>query len=200
MSLRTRTVRAWWAVFENLIYVVFGFGVAALIGTLGLAAGFIPAVAMMEVPQLVQWPYTVPQRVGPLEIGLNYSAYVTFDRPERWQVLLIHLPSVVIALLTTIIAFLLWQVARTLRSGDPFVPRNARRIFTMAACVAAYSLIAEPLRAWAAMILVAGTPAEGMVDTAWPSPAPLGFALLLAALGAVFRQGTRLRKDVEGFI
>jgi hypothetical protein len=203
-SLRAWLVRAWWAIFENLIYLAFALGVVALIGTLGLAAG-IYGPTSVDVPQMVGWPFPalepLPQRVGPLEIVLNYSAHVSLDHPTRWQVLLIHMPSVVTALLTTVIAFLLWQVARTLRSGDPFVPSNARRIFTMAGCVAGYSLIAEPLRTWAVVTTVRGTPAERMIDTAWPFTwAPLGFALLLAALGAIFRRGTRLRADVEGLV
>ncbi|MEU4834770.1 DUF2975 domain-containing protein [Streptosporangium sp. NPDC023615] len=200
-SLRVRTARAWWAIFENLIYLAFAIAVIASIGALGMAAGIFHGPASMQIPQLVEWPFTAPRQVGPLRIGLDHSAHVLLDRAERSQVLLLHMPSVVVTLLTAVITFLLWRVARTLRAGDPFVPRNARRIFTMAGCVAGYGLIAEPLRTWVAVITVDGTPAEGMIDTDWPfAPAPLGFALLLAALGAIFRKGTRLREDVRGLV
>ena len=201
-SLRAWSARTWWAIFENLIYLAFAIGVIALLGTGWMASGVTyTGPAVMEVPQLREWPFTNPQQVGPLRIGLDYGAYLSLDRPARWQILLLHMPSVVTALLTTIIAFLLWQIARTLRSGDPFVPRNARRIFIMSGCVAGYGLIVEPLRTLVAVIMVDGTPAGGMIDTDWPfTPAPIGFALLLIALGSIFKRGARLREDAAGLV
>ncbi|MFC0863698.1 DUF2975 domain-containing protein [Sphaerimonospora cavernae] len=200
--MRVWTGRTWWAIFENLAYLAFALGVIALLGTAWMASGVTyTGPATMEVPQLLDWPFLNPQQVGPLRIGLSYSAFISLDHPERWQTLLMHLPSVVTALLTTILTFLLWQVARTLRRGDPFVPRNARRIFLMAGCVAGYGLLVEPLRTMVAVIVVGGTPAEGMIDTDWPfAPAPIGFALLLAALGTIFRRGAALREDTEGLV
>ncbi|GAA2881185.1 hypothetical protein GCM10010517_44080 [Streptosporangium fragile] len=200
--LRTWSARTWWAVFENLIYLAFAIAVIALLGTAWMTSGVThTGPATMEVPGLSGWPFADYRQVGPLRIDLHHSASISLDRPERWQILLLRLPSVVTALLTTILTFLLWQVARTLRSGDPFMSRNARRIFIMAGCVAGYGLLVEPLRTLVAVIMVDGTPAEGMVDADWPfAPAPIGFALLLAALGTIFRKGARLREDAERLV
>lgn len=200
--LRARAVRTWWAIFENLVYLAFAIGVIAVLGTAWMASGATyTGPATMEVPQLSDWPFLDPRQVGPLRIGLNYSAFISLEHPERWQILLMYLPSVVTALLTAILTFLLWRVARTLRQGDPFVPRNARRIFLMAGCVAGYGLLVEPLRTVIAVVLVRGTPADGMIDTDWPfAAAPIGFALLLAALGSIFRRGAGLREDTEGLV
>ncbi|MEV4378797.1 DUF2975 domain-containing protein [Streptosporangium sp. NPDC049644] len=196
--LRAWSVRTWWAIFENLIYLAFAVGVISLLGTGWMASG---VTYTGPAAQLREWPFANPQQVGPLRIGLEYSAYLSLDRPARWQILLLNMPSVVTALLTAIIAFLLWQIARTLRSGDPFVPHNARRIFVMSGCVAGYGLLVEPIRTLVAVIVVDGTPAGGMIDTDWPfTPAPIGFALLLIALGSIFKKGARLREDAEGLV
>ncbi|GAA0423675.1 hypothetical protein Acor_44330 [Acrocarpospora corrugata] len=200
-ELRTWSVRIWWAIFENLVYLAFALCVVYLAQAGWQAAGPPSDHASMQVPQLREWPLTNPQQIGPLRSTLEYSATISIDRPDRWQNLVLNTPLVVGALLTAIIVFLLWQIARTLRSGDPFVPANARRIFLMAGCVAGYGLLVEPLRTFVAVYMVDGTPAEGLIDTYWPfTAAPVGFALLLIGLGTIFRKGARLREDADGLV
>ncbi|MBB2914424.1 hypothetical protein FHS43_005736 [Streptosporangium becharense] len=194
--LRAWAVRTWWAVFENLVYLAFALAVVALLATVWMAVAGSAVPVTMEVPQAQTWPDTIPRQVGPLRISPLHSAAISLDRPGRWQALALNAPSAVTASLTVVITFLLWRVARTLRSGDPFVPRNARRIFVMAGCMAGYGLLVEPLRTVTAVVMVEGTAAEGLIDADWPfNPVPVGFALLLVALGAVFREGARMRED-----
>jgi hypothetical protein len=111
------------------------------------------------------------------------------------------LPGLVSALLTMIITFLLWRIARTLREGDPFAPGNARRILIITVCVAGYGLLVEPARVLATRLLLADTPERNLVDVGWSiNFQPIGFALLLAALVTIFRRGVRLSEDVKGLV
>jgi Protein of unknown function (DUF2975) len=110
-------------------------------------------------------------------------------------------PSVLLLVLAAVVAWLLLGVARSLRAGDPFTPRNALRLRTLSI-----------------LLIVGGTfvpifqsiAFEGVLDPLLPSGPrtwtlqlqlwPVLSGILVGFLAEVFARGARLREDVEGLV
>ncbi len=112
------------------------------------------------------------------------------------------------------VGLLLVPVLRSTASGRPFGPGNDRRLLLAAVVVAgawALATVGDRLAAARIVAVIEGTPrwsSTGSFEmpTGWLAPAfevtwwPLLLALLLIALAAATRRGSRLAADVRGLV
>ena len=91
----------------------------------------------------------------------------------------------------------LYRIVATVGEGDPFVPANAERLRAMGWIVVAVHLIVVPLAAIGAWLQ---TTMERFHANISVSLGGLLLALVLFVLARVFREGTRLRAEVEGTV
>ncbi|GAA3527107.1 hypothetical protein GCM10022419_002350 [Nonomuraea rosea] len=129
-----------------------------------------------------------------------FNATLTIAEPSPWQSFLLILPELLLTLVLCVVAVFLLLMMRSFHTGDPFTPKNARRLAVIGVlliCVAVIPQVDE----WVLHTLVSGTPLQGVAlhaaeDYRW---APVvGFSVL--ALAEFFRQGSRLRSDVQGLV
>ena len=114
---------------------------------------------------------------------------------------MLALPEVIGSLLLLFVLALLLQMARTLRDGDVFVPRNARRLSTIGLTVLVQALLSPVLPTVTTEALVSGTPmADQLPSSITFTGEYVLLAFLILALGEVFRRGTKLRADTEGLV
>ncbi|WP_019055093.1 DUF2975 domain-containing protein [Streptomyces prunicolor] len=183
-----------------LLDAVFG----VLIPALGVA-GLIDPVDTREVtPETAtRVPGTVTDAVAGHGMTLTgtHRADLVLAHPDLGQRLLLALPDVVGSLLLLLVLILLLQMTRTLRDGDVFVPKNARRLSVIGLTVLVQAVLSPVLPSLTTEALVSGTP---MADQVPFSVTFTGeyvlLAFLILALGEVFRRGTKLRADTEGLV
>lgn len=91
----------------------------------------------------------------------------------------------------------LYRIVASVGDGDPFVPINARRLSAMAWIAVAVHIIAIPV----SMIAKWAESVSSRIH--WEGDVPLAglfLALVLFILARVFREGTRLREELEGTV
>jgi hypothetical protein len=110
---------------------------------------------------------------------------------------LIMLLGLISVPVTQIVLTRLVAMIDTVRAGDPFVPRNAARLQTIAWALLGLELIHLAVGAVAAIVSTRADP----LDIGWSfSPSGWLAVLLVFVLARVFDYGTRLRDEVEGTI
>jgi hypothetical protein len=87
----------------------------------------------------------------------------------------------------------LLAIVDTVRSGDPFIIENARRLTAIAWSVLALEVLRLIVAAIASVVWEAGH-IEGFSIASWVA------VLLLFVLAGVFSQGERMRADLEGTV
>ncbi|WP_112467400.1 DUF2975 domain-containing protein [Streptomyces triticisoli] len=203
--------KSWWSRTDSrLLEAVLGLA-AALVGVFGMllpalgAAGLAGPVHTREVE--VGTPTRVPDTMTDTVAGHGmtlagtHQADLVFADPDLHQRLLLALPEFVDSLLLFLVLVLLLQMARTLRGGDVFVPENARRLSVIGLTVLVQAVLSPVLLSSTTQALVGGTPlADRIPVSATFSGEYLLLALLVLALGEVFRRGTKLRADTEGLV
>jgi Protein of unknown function (DUF2975) len=100
-----------------------------------------------------------------------------------------------------LVLWLLWRIVRTVPTVEVFTAANARRMVVIGVALAAGSTAVQLLSYAAHKGIVARSAAEGIVDVAFSFsflPVVVGAVVLL--LAEVFRQGVRLRADVDGLV
>ncbi|WUI03531.1 DUF2975 domain-containing protein [Spirillospora sp. NBC_00431] len=129
------------------------------------------------------------------------NAALTFTHPSVAERLLLILPGVTNALLLGVILGLLVRMAGTFRSGDAFVPQNARYLNGIALAVLLMGVLVPLLHSITTNILISGTPFESKIKITYEISALWVLAaILIAGVAGAFRHGTRLRDDVEGLV
>jgi Protein of unknown function (DUF2975) len=94
----------------------------------------------------------------------------------------------------------LYRIVGTVGEGDPFIPENAQRLSAMGWIVVAVHVLAIPLFAIAAWIAeIAKESAEFQANGGFDLTGIL-LALILFILARVFRQGARMREELEGTV
>jgi hypothetical protein len=114
-----------------------------------------------------------------------------------WVIVVLLILSSGLAVLGFFFARHLYRIIGTVGEGDPFVPVNADRLRAMAWIAVAIHVVAVPmaiLSNWVrhvthAMRFEADLPLSGLF-----------LALVLFILARVFREGTRMREDLEGTV
>jgi uncharacterized membrane protein len=91
----------------------------------------------------------------------------------------------------------LYRLIGTVGQGDPFVPDNALRLQSMGWISVAVHVVAIPLSALAKWTQAVTHDMHFQVDLPL---AGLFLALILFVLARVFREGTRMREDLEGTV
>ena len=203
--------KSWWNRTDSRLLEA-ALGLAALLdGVFGVllpvlgVVGLIDPVDTREVkPETAtRIPGTVTDAVAGHGMTLTgtHQADLVIAHPDLSERLLLALPDVVGSLLLLLVLALLLQMARTLRDGDVFVPRNARRLSVIGLTVLVQAVLSPVLPSLTTEALVSGTP---MADQVPLSVTFTGeyvlLAFLILALGEVFRRGTKLRADTEGLV
>ena len=144
----------------------------------------------------------LPPGDPPLEFLLPTRTHVTVYEPDlRQRVGLIGTTSLRGLLAIAVLLFLLLMV-RTLRSGDPFVPANARRMYAIAATVGIGGPLADLLGQWGRHGVLDNPKVAPLIirESYHLSLMPLAIGVAIAVAAEVFRQGISLRADVEGLV
>jgi hypothetical protein len=112
------------------------------------------------------------------------------------------LALILLAALCAAIGFLffrnLYRIVGTVGEGDPFVPVNAKRLSDMGWIVVAIHVVSIPLVAAARFIEDASDKVH--TDANLNLTTGVLMALILFILARVFREGTRMREELEGTV
>ncbi|WP_433164765.1 DUF2975 domain-containing protein [Kribbella sp. CA-247076] len=136
-----------------------------------------------------------------LKLSTGDTATLSVTDPTLEQRLLLTLPSIVVAVLILFGIYLLFRIARTLSAGEPFTPRNPRRLYGLAVLIVVGTVVDGLVTAICTDQLVAGTALAGDVPFTVDVPlTQVAVAFLVAALAEAFRIGVRLRADTEGLV
>ena len=114
-----------------------------------------------------------------------------------WVLVLLPVLSSVLAVLGFYFARHLHRIVTSVAQGDPFVPVNADRLRAMAWISVAVHVAAIP------MSMIGNWAANVTKDIHFKADVPLAglfLALVLFILARVFREGTRMREDLEGTV
>ncbi|GAA1162839.1 hypothetical protein GCM10009654_19410 [Streptomyces hebeiensis] len=203
--------KSWWSQTDSrLLEAALGLA-ALLVGVFGVLLPTLGVAGLMdptdtrevEAATATRVPGIVTDAVTGHGMTLTgtHQADLVFADPDLSQRLLLALPEIVGSLLLFLILALLFEMARTLRGGDVFVPVNARRLSVIGLAVLVQALLGPVLPALTTEILVSGTPtAEQVPFSVTFTGEYVLLAFLILALGEVFRRGTKLRADTEGLV
>jgi len=161
--------------------IALGFSMAAM--------AFVTASSLVLAPLVYGWRETVLQRV---------VAAGTAPPPEAiWAIVAILLLTSAGAAMGFFFFRHLYRIVGTVGEGDPFVPANAERLRAMGWIVLAVHVIVVPLAAIGAWLQ---TTMDRFHANVRVSLGGLLLALVLFVLARVFREGTRLRAELEGTV
>ncbi len=91
----------------------------------------------------------------------------------------------------------LYRIVQTVAEGDPFVPINARRLATMGWLAVGGHVLAVPINLIGSWL---ETISSRFYSDFGLSAAGILLALVLFVLARVFREGTRMREELEGTV
>lgn len=154
----------------------------AMVGAIASAVAFALAVPVVLVWHERTIAWVVGQGAPPETI---------------WALALIPALTAVIAVLGFYFMRHLYRIIGTVGEGDPFVPDNAVRLRSMGWISVAVHVVAIPTAALAQWAQTVTRDMHFQVDLPL---AGLFLAFVLFILARVFREGTRMREDLEGTI
>jgi hypothetical protein len=171
--------------------------VLPILGVTGLLAPI--RTREIELDDLTRVPDVAS--AGGVTLRGTRTAELVFVDPDLAERLLLVLPDLVRTLLLLVILELLRRMARTLREGEVFVARNARRLAVIALAVLVLGTVVPVVDAVTTHLLAGGTDLGVTIPFSYTiSGFYLLLSVLIAAAGEAFRQGTRLRADTEGLV
>jgi hypothetical protein len=183
---------------------VLGIGTGAVFGTQPTVQAKLDltAVQIRTIPDLPTAAGRGELAAGDaFELTLPDATTVVVSDPNAQQLLGLVGSEVLAALLAVAVLAMLLAVVRTLRRGDPFVPANARRLYTIAGTVGLGGVAVELLRAWGEFTVLSHPSIEPyVIESAEFSFVPVVAGLGIAVAAEVFRQGAALREEVEGLV
>ena len=112
-------------------------------------------------------------------------------------------PGLLLAAMTIAVAWLLFQLLRSTRAGEPFTRQNVRRINTIALIVGIGGVMGQLAQAFAdnSIYTTGRLPhLSNVTFEATFTPLPLVAMLVIALIGEAFHRGVELRDDVEGLV
>ena len=156
-------------------------GIAMMLSVTGAAA------FALAVPIIIAWRENVVTRL----VGQGAP-------PETiWAIVAIVVMSVVLALLAFSFARHLYRIVGSVGEGDAFAPANAEHLRAMAWISVAVHVVDIPITILSRWV----EDATGHIRYSVDFPlAGLFLALVLFILARVFREGTRMREDLEGTV
>jgi hypothetical protein len=196
-----------WLAFRRADYLATTviLGVAVLYSVLfGMVRPVIDAMSHATLP--MAYRTTVPS-------GIGLPRGATSDGEATMALLLTNatlgeragqaLPGLLMAAATIAVAWLLFQLLRSTRAGEPFTRRNVRRINTIAFIVGVGGVLTQYAQSFAdSAIYTTGRLPDG-ADLYFEmrlTPLPMVAAIVIGLIGEVFRRGVQLRDDVEGLV
>jgi hypothetical protein len=201
----SRPARAGYVLVSLMLVFVIAFGALALASI---------AVGIARDGNSILWGDTLavpveldPDSIGPLPAGLELAGWpaarIEIRDPTTEQMLLRSLVDLGPLVLFVAVLWSLRGLARSVTEGDPFNPRNVRRVrsigFTLVVGAPLIEIIGAALRERLFTILPVTGANIGSEGFNLPGVA------LLAGLGTfilaeVFAHGVRLREDIEGTV
>ncbi|UGT57612.1 DUF2975 domain-containing protein [Nocardia asteroides] len=177
-------------------------------------AGLVPATGtghptaiVVDRPSDVAAPRLDVRAMDGVDVTDDGAMVITFHDPDAMERLLLAAPGLLGAAAALVVLVCALRVATTLGREDPFVPANARRIYTIAITFLAATLLVPALAAFTRAELQARALTEHSIvllrfsiDFASPTGAALLAGVALIALAEVFRRGTTLRDDAAGLV
>lgn len=204
-SVATQTILALGMVLVGLTFLASLLWITPLLPAEGLGR-----FAQITVHQPMGAPATVPDVepvVDDVTIAEEPKMTLRFEDPSTLQRLMLVLSTLLTQAAALTILYLILRVLRSLDQGDPFVPANVRRIYTIALTMILAAILVPTADGFAGLFLQHGVvPEDGMVLVSFTLSLESGplvallAGLLLAALAEVFRRGARMRDDVEGLV
>ncbi|WP_175440072.1 DUF2975 domain-containing protein [Micromonospora nigra] len=144
---------------------------------------------------------------GRFTLAPQGAAILTVAEPTAGDRLWIFGPALLLAAVIAATGALLWRVVRSLRTADPFHPRNARRVGAAAAVLLLGGSLAAALQAAGHLTLVRAARHAWQPDQVFALHTvidlPVTTLLLGLGLGAAaefLRRGAALRADLEGLV
>ena len=162
--------------------------IVRLVLAIAMVGAIVSAVAFaLTVPAVVIWH----ERVFAWVAGRGAPG------AKIWALALIPALTAAIAVLSFYFMRHLYRIIGTVGEGDPFVPDNAARLQAMGWISIAVHVVAIPASALAKWTQAVTRDLHFQLDV---SLAGLFLALVLFILARIFREGTRMREDLEGTV
>ncbi|WP_156726647.1 DUF2975 domain-containing protein [Streptomyces apocyni] len=193
-----------------------GLGLATLlVGVFGVLLPVLGVIGLMDpadtravetevatrVPDAVTDSLASSAQGDTLTLTGTHHADLVIADPSLGQRLLLVLPELVGSVLLVLILLLVFQIARTLRGGDVFAPRNIRRLSVIGVTLLVLAVLDPLLVAFTNQMLVNGTvAAEHVLLSVTFTGEFVLLAFLILALSEAFRRGAKLRADTEGLV
>lgn len=156
---------------------------------------------------------SVPLAPDRVDLGAGAGGYsveaatgtATLERAGAGALIGSVAPQVLGAAVVVATAYLLWRVVRSLREGDPFNRRNARRLTAAALIVMIGGTAVGVVDAMVGLVFsteAADALGEGSAVTSGAeiSFLPIAIGLVLGVLAEVFRRGAAMREELEGLV
>ncbi len=164
-----------------------------------LAAARLALVLAMGISALVTTAFVV---ATPAALIMNKS--ITASLASRgapsesiWAVVGVIAVSGILAGLGYLFFRHLYRIVASVEDGDPFIPVNARRLQAMGWIAVAVHVVGIPLAMTMKWLDEVGAHADGGFQFSYFG---LLLALVLFVIARVFREGTRLREELEGTV
>jgi hypothetical protein len=110
-------------------------------------------------------------------------------------------PRLAVHALVLFVIWLLWRIVRTLPTGEVFTAANGRRMVGIGLAVALGGSAVQLLAYAGERDIIARSAAAGILKAAFSfSFLPLVVGAVLILLAEIFRQGVRLRTEVDGLV
>jgi hypothetical protein len=137
----------------------------------------------------------------PVELRMTTSMELTFWAPTWVDRLGFAGPELATQAVILLVLWLLWCIVRTIPDGQVFTSANARRMAGIGAAVAVGGSVVQLVSYTMHKTIVARSAAANVVDVVFSfSFLPLVLGVVFLLLAEVFRQGVRLRSEVDGLV
>lgn len=183
-----------------------------------LAAALVLYPALVLAPRVVDWVLgralrweTVSADAGPAVPGLggagatgHYLGWAawTIPHPTGWQWFGSLLPDLFITVALVVGCLTLWRLVTLTRAGEPFSAAGVRQVRILSMVVLSYAVLVPFLRLFADALVM--TPVQRNLEVRFQVEvadfAPFVIGLLMLVGAECFRQGLRLRDDVDGLV
>jgi hypothetical protein len=170
-----------------------------------IANGYTPDSA--DMPAMFPWKDTpdgtrdAATGRPPVELGLTDPMRLYFPGTEGTSRLMFALPPLAWAAVATGALWLLWRIVRDVARAEALSATNARRVAAIGVLIAAGGSVVQLGTFALEKIGIAHSAAAGIVDVPFSFRlAPLWIGALVVLLAEVFRQGARLRTEVDGLV
>lgn len=113
------------------------------------------------------------------------------------------IPGTLLLVMTIAIAWLFFQLLRTIQAAEPFTRTNVRRINAIALIVGLGGMLMQLAQGYADNAILTTGRLPRASSLTWEmtiTPLPVVTMLAIALIGEAFRRGVALRSDVEGLV